>query len=553
MAKKFSACQRQALIVSAVQSSSLAFILPPIIVGAMMKRVIGILLASVFCCSPVGAQDATGAPSYALIQNMQKYREAYIAQLMQPFRTAAGDDQVLTAEDVARQAQIGEAAQRAATLRGFFAADLDADMVVTKQEWETLAENANRPQVGNTRQNGFAAWDMDKNGSVTVAEVYAYAKSQPFRDLRLGNAGTLSGLMEIAPRKDGRLTAQELEQAGQQAFAYYDKDGDGVLGPEEIKVLQQDKMARGQVALQQAQMANCGLPKPEAGQKMLFVSGYEGAALSDVTVAGQDKETNVVELKIEPGSEPLFVMAVSYKAMIWRLTGDVGRVARFVAAPAGGGVGVAGLAKAKTTFLINASCLQRLPEAETAGKAWLKGLEQTLGKPVDGAYSAYTLSSVALPSQTSLPDSWTYDKTRPRVSFSWGPLQPADNPTAASLQRFNPGGVVSLDPAEIVASDRAERYEVLPQEAGLLQLIQNGSIRYEQTMGYVIERPIPRFPAGLAGAHAVRFVLATGVPRPAGSPGHSTVITYEEAQKLPMGIRPMIAPRRLPGQMAPQP
>lgn len=35
---------------------------------------------------------------------------------------------------------------------------------------------------------------------------------------------------------------------------------------------------------------------------------------------------------------------------------------------------------------------------------------------------------------------------------------------------------------------------------------------------------IVRFPTGLSGAHAVKFVLDPGVPRPEGSPVHSRVI-----------------------------
>lgn len=42
-----------------------------------------------------------------------------------------------------------------------------------------------------------------------------------------------------------------------------------------------------------------------------------------------------------------------------------------------------------------------------------------------------------------------------------------------------------------------------------------------------IVKPIKRFPAGLNGSHAVVFVLAKGVPMPAGSPGHSCVISEE--------------------------
>ena len=40
-----------------------------------------------------------------------------------------------------------------------------------------------------------------------------------------------------------------------------------------------------------------------------------------------------------------------------------------------------------------------------------------------------------------------------------------------------------------------------------------------------------RFPAGLAGAHSVTFLVMNGTPYPDGDPGHSCVITEETGQK----------------------
>jgi hypothetical protein len=50
-----------------------------------------------------------------------------------------------------------------------------------------------------------------------------------------------------------------------------------------------------------------------------------------------------------------------------------------------------------------------------------------------------------------------------------------------------------------------------------------------------IARPIPRFAAGLYGARLVRFVLARGVPMPAGSPGHSCVISEATGRPIENG------------------
>jgi hypothetical protein len=96
---------------------------------------------------------------------------------------------------------------------------------------------------------------------------------------------------------------------------------------------------------------------------------------------------------------------------------------------------------------------------------------------------------------------------------------------------FSPGGVVDIDPALVISSTPAERYDVLPQGFGLAQLVATGDIELRGSAfpfgEYYIARPIPRFPAGLYGAHLVQFILGRGVPLPAGSPGHSCVISEE--------------------------
>jgi len=494
-----------------------------------MKSLFGVLLASsaviVANASPVGAQNVVEPPPHVLVQNMPEFIEGYLAQLMQLFRTSAGEDQILTAEDVSRQRQIAQARQRANLLVAFFAADLDGDMSVSSQEWQIVSRNRE------FRAADFARWDTDKNGTVTFEEALASSEDGQSRMRGLRRDLPLAGLMELEAAKDGTLTAAELEKAGRDAFGFYDKDGSGALSPEEMTIAKRDQAEALRGSAMQMQFAACGLPKPEGNQKVLFVSIYEGQALSDVAVAGMDTETTTAEIKIEAGEDPLFVMAAAYEPMVWRVTGAVERVARFVATSDTGGAGVTGLDRNKVTALPKGPCVQRLSESETTGRASLRTLSRGIGKPIDGAYSAYALSTITLPSQAMPPESWRQDKSQRATEFSWGPLQPIENATTAELKRFNPGGIISIDPSKVVTTGKAERYDVLPQEAGLAQLLENGSLRFDPKMGYIVQRPIPRFPAGLAGAHSVRFVLSEGVPRPAGNPGHSAVMTYAQAEK----------------------
>ena len=95
------------------------------------------------------------------------------------------------------------------------------------------------------------------------------------------------------------------------------------------------------------------------------------------------------------------------------------------------------------------------------------------------------------------------------------------------FKRFTPGGIVDIAPQDVVAPGKVERYEVLPQEAGLLQLMRTGALKRTKDGYFLIRKPIPRFPASLAGAHGVKFILGKGLAMPAGNAGHSPV--YSEA------------------------
>ncbi|HEY0300639.1 MAG TPA: hypothetical protein VGC36_04875, partial [Rhizomicrobium sp.] len=102
---------------------------------------------------------------------------------------------------------------------------------------------------------------------------------------------------------------------------------------------------------------------------------------------------------------------------------------------------------------------------------------------------------------------------------------------AGDLQRFSPGGVVAIDPAAVVSPAVAEPYEVLPQQAGLIQLVQKGAITRNRSGEYLIREKI-RFPAGLAGAHSVKFLLLRDVPEPDGDPAHCEVVSEATGQPI---------------------
>jgi Ca2+-binding EF-hand superfamily protein len=483
----------------------------------------------------VKAQDDPMAPlpmPGILILNMSNYREAYIAQLLQPFRQAVGEDQVLTAEDIDRERMRSRAAQRASVLSIFFSADLNGDNRVTAEEWQAPRRYSQLP-------NGqFGEWDTNNDGVASLDEAFAHANAHADNTWVGRQTSNLDALMALDPNKDGKLTATELEQVGLAAFSVYDRNSDGTLSADEMASLNKDRGKAVQDMQLTQQLSRCNLRKAEAGEKLYLISAYQAGTLSSVTVAGQDQTTETAEINVEDGKEPLYIVASSYKPMIWRLTGHVERVAYF-AGSASGGIGVTGLPKEKTNLTGDGQCLQRLADIRGNPQASLRFAGTAFGKQVDGIYNGYSVPRVSLPSDTVPPNAWDprMRSSNPPTTFSLGDLKSTDDETLASLRRFSPGGLFLLDPATVVASASAQRYEILPAEAGLLQLLQSGSIRNVGHSTYLIQAPIARYPAGLAGAHAVHFILADGVPPPAGNPGHSQIITLGAQQKNPAAPR----------------
>jgi hypothetical protein len=96
---------------------------------------------------------------------------------------------------------------------------------------------------------------------------------------------------------------------------------------------------------------------------------------------------------------------------------------------------------------------------------------------------------------------------------------------------YNPGGIVRVYPSKVISPQPVTSYDLLPEQAGLVQLLLDGTLTRDGKGRFLIHKPM-RFPTGLAGAHSEEFVLLKGVPMPTGSPGHSSVVSEETGQRL---------------------
>ncbi|MEJ6402568.1 hypothetical protein [Yoonia sp. 2307UL14-13] len=378
----------------------------------------------------------------------------------------------------------------------------------------------------------FAQGDTDDNGMISLPEILAYAATQV-----------------DTTRRGSRYNHLML----------FDLNDDGVVRIDEITAsigaLQDGDPALPQPMHQSAvsNTVRCDAPEPPDKSEVVVLSAYEGAALSTVSIAGMDDETHVADIVIEDGDTPFYLFLAAYSNMIWNISGDIDRLDTVVVQRSGqsedNGAGVIGIPSEKVHFVSRNSCIKPIHSIEGGeGIIAYRQVARGLGQDPDHMLAHYTVGTISLPSgEGSKEDGegtdiiiyngqrYTLGPDGPKIIDESEGQGSGDRPFGVGqvyrdLLRFSPGGIRHLDADNVVSPGDAQDYDVLPQQAGLLQLLLEEKIRYTPDGFYLISEPIARFPAGLAGAHSVKFMLAEGVPMPGGSPGHSSVYSAETGE-----------------------
>lgn len=467
------------------------------------------------------AQD--GRPGFfdeTLAQNLYTGTtvEQYLAALVGSLRSLDRSGDGLDQDDVNLAGERELARRRADLIGQVLKSDLNGDFRVTREEIQR-ATSGDETMQGRQAGSLLKQYDSNSDGVITLQEIVHVAAGQSDVLEDRGKA-----LLALDPDHDGRLTAVELRTIAERYFASVDVDGDGKISAEEFAPVGKQRQAAALGRLQ----PGCSLPSAPAGAQIVAFGVREEDAISSAVIGGQDQETGLIDVKIEPGIAPLYVVLNSYGSMVWRLSGDSKRVVQLVVGSMEANAsrqslaGAIGLPRERVSILPS-GCLGVLDGRgyENAGASPL--IRKAVGRSPDAIFGTPRASIISLPSGTSTRG----DGTKAIMPQGFDPESWRD------AIRFWPGGLIEVDTRSIVADARVEQYKVLPSQMGLAQLIGQGAITKTGSDRYRIVRPIAHIPPKMSGSHAATFDLAPDVPMPVGDLGHSCIRSDKNPSPLP--------------------
>jgi Ca2+-binding EF-hand superfamily protein len=503
--------------------------------------------------------------------------ERFLDALRAEFRQLDADgDGAISTDDLTLHNAYIAALTRSAIANQIMSADSDDDGVVTADElrrklsYERRAYAMPNNIAGLSPGDGIAqdvermmAADADKDGRITWAEAAAWARSKSAATVAAGYGQRFQALLPLAA--DGKSVRWiDIQSAAQPVFRSVDSDGNGTISQDELDAhrrAQQEaarKRANEQRSADRRQptvqsRADCTMPKASDAAKVVLVSAYESEAVSTAALGSQDVATETGQIIVEPGNEPLYLVVATFRPTIWRVSGAIERLERTVLAAHSTGpgrgrpnetplAGVTGLPAERVAFVAGSGCIGYFTETPSTAAAKAGAtVRREAGKDPAVLAGRYSAGTFLVPSGEIRTVGSRHDRPTIVIRKSSGSLvvegggsvviETGERDVISELYRFNPAGIVDVDPAAVIARVPVMSYEVMPQQSGLLQLLQSGALGRNRSGEFLIRQKI-RFPAELHGAHAVKFLLMRGVPKPDGDPGHSTVVSEETGEPV---------------------
>jgi uncharacterized protein YbjQ (UPF0145 family) len=458
-----------------------------------------------------------------------------VAEALQPIRTYDIDGDGLDAADVNTAEAIALARQRSPLLARYLYFDLDGDLEFTEREVRTTMRGDFHGRSDSEVAQVIAqimVVDRNHDDVVSLGEIYAAAAldwhdQTTFRQLRQ--------LLAADPDGNGRVTLGEIEGLVRAALGGVDANGNGLIDEAEYAAKELE-ILRAHVA---AFNPDCRLPKAAEGEELIRAFFSNGLAQPTVTVAGQDRETSLARITIEPGDRRLYLLLSAYD-MILKFEGATTRLKHVVIMGPSrsdveeqeiwAGTGIVGISRDLVTFLPAAACAMQsdsITEESTERENRMIAAAIEANTPI--ALGANAVEGISLPSGRTINPQQdtdvmvTADGTYV-VKAGEAPkkLEGGLTPEFQEQWLAKSGGIVELYPRDVFSSGRVETYEVLPGQEGLKRLVETGFLERTRK-GYRLLKPIPRWPAGLNGAHPVTVFVPRGMPLPKDGAGVSIV------------------------------
>lgn len=482
-------------------------------------------------------QTIAAGPPFAevLLERLRAgtHRESFIAQTLAPLRQLDTDGDGLNQRDVERADMLARTRERARVAQELLNMDFNGDLKVERAEVLEFFGTESERRAG-AADAMLQRLDTNHDGAATLAEALAAAPSSPSRS---DSGVSVASLLVLDPDGDGRITARELAALAGSAFDYFDADRDGTVSEIEASAIRAEQRLARQV--RERRESGCFFAPPSADARFIAYAPYGAQTVSTVFVGSPDIETGVIDVRIEPGAQPLYLVLMTHDSTIWRFTGATGRIERVVATSttsksreegrgrgATSAVGVVGVARDRVQ-IASRDCLPDFADKrEIDAGVPQEGLAALFSRPPDAIARENPIGTLSLPSLAI---------TRFKDSEKPAPLPGFDPVIWGDAVGFFPGGLVKLAAKDVVAAEPVGDYDVLPSKFGLAALVASGQVRFEGDASFrrkfILLRPIARWPAEMNGALSTAFVKPSNIPMPEGKLGHSCVLSVEQGTK----------------------
>jgi hypothetical protein len=214
-----------------------------------------------------------------------------------------------------------------------------------------------------------------------------------------------------------------------------------------------------------------------------------GAALADIHLEAPSAPLSVVDVEIEPGEGRIFLIGITDRATVWHLMGEIRRVAgglfvgdRTLTPGVQAPSAVTGLIRGVVWTPPPKTCPLRLPPKEwSAYEEHRQAFLEMSGREIDQSFrgGATNIAKVELPSGRLIRG----DAKPPYRSPDRRHLNLASEAAKVWQQFLNiiPGGIVDIDPDNVISLYPASNYDRLPGLPGLAQLVSEGTLEVTGT------------------------------------------------------------------------